>query len=535
MRTLLKKHSEFINYPISLQIQKTEEREIDDDDDADDEKKPDESGEPVIEEVTDDDVSKPKKTKKVSEVVYSWDVTNKTKPIWTRSPDEVSIEEHNAFYKSISNDWDDPILHKHFAVEGQLEFKSVIYVPKRSPNDMFNQSAKKKFHFKLYVRRVFIMDGTDELCPEWLSFVHGIVDSEDLPLNISREILQQNKIMKIIKKNIIKKCIEAFEELAENDDKYKLFYEQFGKNIKLGVHEDEQNRQRLLPLLRFQSTTHSTGLGTSLKDYVSRMKESQSGIFYISGESITSLENAPFLEKLKREGYEVLYFVDPMDEYMIQIVKEFDGKKLLSATKDGIKLDFEKDDDFEKHKKDTEQLCVQIKTILGSAVEKVVCSNRLVESPCCIVTTEYGWSANMERIMKAQALGDATARQYMNAKKILEINPTHPIIQHMCHNDEHSNKDFVWMLYESSLISSGFTLDEPNAYVKRIYTIIESGLSITTSRESNTDVTDMTDVVTTDEFAASSEDISTAVEDIVNSVVEDVVITPTEDVDTYSC
>lgn len=526
LRSLLKKHSEFINYPISLQIQKTEEREIDD---ADAEKKPDESGEPVIEEVTDE----AKKTKKVSEVVYSWDVTNKHKPIWTRSPDEVSIEEHNAFYKSISNDWEDPVLHKHFVVEGQLEFKSVIYVPKRSPNDMFNQSSKKKFNFKLYVRRVFIMDGTDELCPEWLSFIHGIVDSEDLPLNISREILQQNKIMKVIKKNIIKKCIESFEELSENDDKYKQFYEQFGKNIKLGVHEDEQNRERLLPLLRFQSTTHSTGLGTSLKDYVSRMNESQPGIFYISGESIASLENAPFLEKLKRKGYEVLYFVDPMDEYMIQIVKEFDGKKLLSATKDGIKLDL--DDDFEKNKKDTEQLCSQIKTILGSSVEKVICSNRLVESPCCIVTAEYGWSANMERIMKAQALGDATARQYMNAKKILEINPTHPIIQHMRENKENSNKDFVWMLYESSLISSGFTLDEPNAYVKRIYTIIESGLTINASRESNTDVTDMTDTASADEFAASTEDISTTdiaastVEDIVNSVAEDVVITPIEE------
>jgi molecular chaperone HtpG len=265
------------------------------------------------------------------------------------------------------------------------------------------------------------------------------------------------------------------------------------------------------------------------------MNESQPGIFYISGESIASLENAPFLEKLKRKGYEVLYFVDPMDEYMIQIVKEFDGKKLLSATKDGIQLDL--DDDFEKNKKDTEQLCAQIKNILGSAVEKVVCSNRLVESPCCIVTAEYGWSANMERIMKAQALGDATARQYMNAKKILEINPTHPIIQHMRENKENSNKDFVWMLYESSLISSGFTLDDPNAYVKRIYTIIESGLAVSASRESNIDATDMTDTASANEFAASTEDISTdistVVEDIVNSVVEDVDITPVEE--TVNC
>jgi len=541
LRNLLKKHSEFISYPISLQIQKTEEREIEDADadaNADiDEKKPDESGEPVIEEVNDEaeDKSKSKKMKKVSEVVYSWDVTNKHKPIWTRSPDEVSIEEHNAFYKSISNDWDDPILHKHFSVEGQLEFKSVIYVPKRSSNNMFNQSSKKKFNMKLYVRRVFIMDGTDELCPEWLSFVHGIVDSEDLPLNISREILQQNKIMKVMKKNIIKKCIELFEELAETEDKYKSFYEQFGKNIKLGIHEDEQNRERLLPLLRFQSTTHSTGLGTSLKDYVSRMSESQPGIFYISGESIAALENAPFLEKLKRKGYEVLYLIDPMDEYMVQIVKDFDGKKLLSATKDGIQLDL--DDDFENNKKDTEQLCLQFKNILGSSVEKVICSNRLVESPCCIVTAEYGWSANMERIMKAQALGDASARQYMNAKKILEINPTHPIIQHMRHNEETSNKDFVWMLYESSLISSGFTLDEPNAYVKRIYTIIESGLSMDEqiceplTEQENKSID--THIVPNEEFTDSIEDISTDIvsstlNDIVNSTIEEVVITPVE-------
>jgi molecular chaperone HtpG len=481
LRSSLKKHCEFINYPISIQIQQTVEREIEDADVV--EKKPDESGEPIIEEVKgDESVSQPKKMKKVSEVVYNWDVTNKYKPVWTRCVESVTQEEYNAFYKSISNDWDEPIIHKHFVMEGQLDLKSIIYIPKRSPTDTFNQSLKKKFNLKLYVKRVFIMDGTDELCPEWLSFVHGIVDSEDLPLNISREILQQNKIMKIIKKNVIKKCVELFEELAENDDKYKPFYEQFGKNIKLGIHEDEQTRERLLPLLRFQSTTHSSGLGTSLKDYVSRMKDSQPGILYISGESVSTLENAPFLEKLKRNGYEVLYLVDPMDEYMVQMVKGFEGKKLLSATKDGIKFDFADDDDFEKNKKNTLKLCAQIKNILGSAVEKVVCSNRLVESPCCIVTTEYGWSANMERIMKAQALGDASAREYMNAKKILEINPAHPIIQHMCESHETTNKDFIWMLYESSLISSGFSLNEPNVYVKRIYNIIESGLSIANTK-----------------------------------------------------
>jgi molecular chaperone HtpG len=540
LRSLLKKHSEFINYPISLQIQKTVEREIEDADA--DEKKPDESGEPVIEEVKDDDEqskqSKPKKTKTVSDVVYSWDVTNKNKPIWTRTPDTVSNDEYIAFYKSLSNDWDEPILHKHFAVEGQLEFKSVIYIPKRS-SDMFSQSLKKKFNLKLYVRRVFIMDGTDELCPDWLSFIHGVVDSEDLPLNISREILQQNKIMKIMKKNIIKKCIELFEELAENEDKYKPFYEQFGKNIKLGIHEDEQNRERLLPLLRFQSTTHLSGLGTSLKDYVSRMKESQPGIFYISGESIAALENAPFLEKLKRKGYEVLYFVDPMDEYMVQIVKEFEGKKILSATKDGIPFDLDDDFEFDQLKKKTEELCIQFKNILGSAVEKVVCSNRLVESPCCIVTAEYGWSANMERIMKAQALGDASVRQYMNAKKILEINPAHLIIQHMRENDENSNKDFVWMLYESSLISSGFTLDEPHAYIKRIYTIIESGLStdkfidedvITPAEEISTDIAAVASSVE-DVIITPAEEISTDIA-AVASTVEDVVITPAEEIST---
>ena len=499
LRTLLKKHCEFINYPISIQIQNTVEHEIEDDADELSKKTPDESGEPIIEEVNDDDTSMPKKTKKVSEVVYSWDITNKYKPVWTRSIESVTQEEYNAFYKSISNDWEEPLIHKHFVMEGQLDLKSIIYIPKRSPTDTFNQSLKKKFNLKLYVKRVFIMDGTDELCPEWLSFVHGIIDSEDLPLNISREILQQNKIMKIIKKNVIKKCVELFEELAENDDKYKPFYEQFGKNIKLGIHEDEQNRERLLPLLRFQSTTHSSGLGTSLKDYVSRMKDSQPGILYISGESVSTLANAPFLEKLKRSGYEVLYLVDPMDEYMVQMVKGFDGKKLLSATKDGIKLDFDNDDDFEKNKKNTLKLCAQIKNILGSAVEKVVCSNRLVESPCCIVTAEYGWSANMERIMKAQALGDASAREYMNAKKILEINPIHPIIQHMCESHENTNKNFIWMLYESSLISSGFSLNEPNVYVKRVYDIIESGLSIANTKVHATELTATEDVEEEDE------------------------------------
>ncbi len=500
LKDVLKKHSEFINYPISLWVEKTEEKEVTDDE-AEQEAKP-EGEEPTVEEVTNEtQTQKEKKTKKVKEVTHDWELSNKQKPIWTREPENVTKEEYATFYKAISNDWEEHLAHKHFKTEGQLEFKSLLYVPKRAPFDLF-EKKKKQGNLKLYVRRVFITDNCEELCPEWLAFVKGVVDSEDLPLNISREILQQNKILKVMRKNIVKKCIETFFEVAENEENYKVFYEQFGKNLKLGIHEDEQNRSKLAELLRFQSTKQKEGLGTSLKDYVSRMQENQNNIYYITGESLKAVENAPFLEKLRAKNYEVLFLVDPIDEYMVQQLKEFDGKKLLSITKDGLKLEESEEEKkaFEELKLKTEDFCKVVKETLGDKIDKAVCSERIVKSPCCLVTGEYGWSANMERIMRAQALRDSSMSMHMMSKKIMEINPTNKIIKALVdkvsldRNDK-SIKDFIWLLYESSLLSSGFTLEDPNVFVGRLQHILEAGLSVVTSEETEVTANNENNVV----------------------------------------
>ena len=521
LKDLIKKHSEFISFPIELWIEKTTEKEVDDDEDdekKDEEKKDEKKEEKKDEEKKDEekkdekkdeekkdeekkdekkdeekkedegpkvedskDEKKEKKKKKIKEVTHEFERVNNTKPIWLRKKEDVTKEEYANFYKSITNDWEDHLACIHFTMEGHLEIKGILFVPKRAPFDLF-EANKKKTNIKLYVRRVFIMDDCDELIPEYLGFIKGVIDSDDLPLNISRESLQQNKILKAIKKSVTKKCIELFFQIVENAEDFKKFYEQFSKNLKLGIHEDATNRAKLAELLRYYSSKSGEEM-VSFKQYIERMQPKQKYIYYITGESKSVVAASPFIEKLKEKGIEVLYLTDPIDEYCIQQLKDFDGKQLKCCSKEGLDLEDTEEEKkaFEELKTQYEPVCKKIKEILDNKVEKVVVGERLDESPCVLVTSEFGWTANMERIMKAQALRDNSMTSYMISKKTLEINPKHGIIKELkaqLEKDSNSSniKDTVWLLYDTSLLNSGFSIEDPNAFAKRTYKMILFGL-----------------------------------------------------------
>ena len=449
LKELVKTHSQYINFPIELYVKEEE--------------------------------SKTKKN-------HEFEVLNDQKPIWTRPSDQVTQEEYQAFYKNVSEDYGEFSKVKHFSVEGNTQFSSLLFIPKHKPFDLFN-GVEDKLHnkIKLYVRKVFILDNCKDLLPEYLNFVVGVVDSNDLPLNVSREMVQENAILKVIKKQLVKKSIEMISELSEKEEEYKLFYQGFSKNIKLGVYEDSKNREKLASLLRFSTTTNEF---TSLDQYLERMIEGQDKIYYLAGENIESLRNSPYLEQLQKRGYEVLFMTEAIDEYMVQSFKDFKDKKLVDITKEELVFD-----ENEKEKKEREELesnfkdlCNFVKEILGEKVSKVSVSNRIVDSSCVLSSSKQGWSANMERIMKAQALHDDTISQYMKSQRIFEINPNSSTIKSLKirfdkDKSDSTIKDLVWLLYESAVIGSGFTLENPMNFTKRLNKIINLGLGVEDDEE----------------------------------------------------
>lgn len=512
LKDVIKSHSEFVSYDILLGTLRTKtkkentttepENNSESDSDAEDvedlEVNPAESTEPTepAEPVEPAKPAEPAEPTEVTELEF--DKLNEV-PIWSKNHTEVTEEEYKQFYKVLSKEsWSNYLAYKHFHIEGSNDFKAILFVPERAPYDMFNKESKRN-NIKLYVRKVFITDDCKDLCPEWMSFVKGIVDSADLPLTVSRENFQQAKTLKQISKSLVKKCLEMLSDLAEDTEKFNTFYKQFSKNIKLGVHEDQTNKQKLLSLLRYNS---SFGENQSFSDYCSRTKEN-TNIYYLSGEEGT-VHNSPFAEKCLKKGHEVIYMTDPLDEYIMQQITDFehDGKKFtfVSLTKEGFKLD---DNDNETEEVNMENLCKQIKNILGDKVEKVVKSTRLENTPCVIVTGQYGYTARMEQIINAQAMRNDDMYGFMKSRKTLEINPHNKIIKDLNKklanvNDNNTPDktcvDLVMLLYQSAMLLSGFSLEKPGEFVDKINRIIEIGLNLDDENEDacETNETDMT-------------------------------------------
>ena len=495
LSSLVKTYSEFISFPIDVWSKQTKEKQVEDKESTaklkeawekkkiEAEAKGEEFSEPEPEPVM----------KKEFEQVEEWATANNDKPIWVRSPKDVEQEAYNDFFKSTFKEFLDPLAHSHFAVEGDIEFRSLLFVPGMAPFEQQDMMAKSKA-IKLFVRRVFISDEFDEsLLPRYLTFVRGVVDSSDLPLNVSREILQESRIVRVIRKRLIRKTFDMLREIAGRDNEdYATFWDNFGRNLKLGVIEDSDNRKDLAELLRF-TTSKSGDEGTlrSLDQYVNDMPEEQNSIYFVAADNKDAAEASPFLEKLKKKGFEVLYLLDPIDEVAMANLATFKEKQIVDASKEALDLGEESEDE----KKKQEELAAEfkgltdwMKEVLGEQVEKVEVSNRLTDTPCVLVTSKFGWSANMERIMKAQAMGDNRAQDYMKGKKTMEINPSSPVIAQLKKLKESGAseaKENCQLLFDTALLTSGFSIEKPSVFASRVFKLMTAQASAAESSGDN--------------------------------------------------
>lgn len=476
IKELVKSYSQFISFPIYTWVEKT--RQVED------------TSAVAGGDDTSDESKKKEKTMK-SEKYHEWELVNETKPIWMRSPKEVEKEEYDAFYKSTFNEYLEPLAHTHFTTEGEVEFKSLLFIPGVAPFNAEEMYANNAKNIRLFVKRVFISADFDgDLVPRYLGFVKGVVDSNDLPLNVSREILQESRIVRIMKKRLVRKIFDMCQEIADREDKeaYKNFWSNFGRSIKLGCIEDSANHKRLTPLLRFYTSKHEDEL-VSLKSYMENMKPDQNAIYFFAADSIKSAKSAPFLEALLKKDFEVLFLIEPIDEVAITNLQEYEGKKFIDISKED--LDLGGDDEVEDREKEKEYqlLCDWMKQTLGEKVAKVQVSKRISSSPCVLVSGKFGWSANMERIMKAQTLGDDSTMDFMRGRRVLEINPNHPIIKDLnvvCKDTPRSPKahNIVNILHETALLSSGFFPENPAEYGGKVFEVLGLAMASASPRSS---------------------------------------------------
>jgi len=556
LRELLKRYSEFITFPIYLETTKTEEVEVpveEDEDDAEEQEAA--SDEEADEEDEDKELKEKPKTRFETKTTKEWELVNNQKALWQRAKEDITDEDYAGFYKAISKDYDAPLAWSHFTAEGEIEFRSILFVPKTAPYDLYDNYYGKASSLRLYVRRVLISDEFDELLPRYLSFVKGVVDSDDLPLNVSRETLQQHKVLKIMGKKLVRKALELLRKLARDENKareeleektkaaegksgddeedaadeealaklkeqakqYIQFWKQYGKSIKLGVIEDSSNRSKLAKLLRFRTTKSADGDDlVSLESYVERMKPWQKQIYFIAAESLEAAEASPFLETLKAKDLEVIFMTDPIDEYAVQNLPEFDGHRLQSITKENLKFGDEEDVDKKRqdlYKDKMEPLTGMLTMLYADKIEKVVVSSRVHKTPAVMVTSQYGYSANMERIMRSQAFADPSKAKFMASKKTLEINPRHPIVAELNRRATESDtpdeetSNMAWALYDTATLNSGFQVEDTKAFAARMYRLLQSGMSLDSLElEPELDVPDEDEVTEEDLEDAEAEE-----------------------------